>query len=266
MLLSGLIGKMHTHLSMGLAQYQLPIGTKLLMMNDLIGQTIRLDFNGQIKCASCGTLTKKSYSQGYCYPCSQRLARCDLCIMRPETCHHHLGTCREPQWGTDNCFTQHVIYLANTSGSKVGITRKINTPSRWIDQGAVSTLPILEVDSRLKSGQAEVALKNFINDKTNWRKMLKNEVSPVDLVETRNNLLPKIQTLISQIGATTLQNEVLEIKYPVVEYPSKISSLSFEKTPSITGVLQGIKAQYLILDCGVLNIRKFSAYDITLTY
>ena len=257
---------MHTSLSMGSAQYQLPIGDKLINMNDLIGETIQLEFNGQISCANCGKATNKSYSQGYCYPCCQKLARCDLCIMKPETCHHHLGTCREPQWGLDNCFAPHVIYLANSSGVKVGITRKSNIPSRWIDQGAVSALPILEVDTRLKSGQIEVALKDFVNDKTNWRKMLKNEVEEIDLLQVRDELLPKVQILVNELGAKTLNNETLEINYPVVEYPNKISSLNFDKTPLISGVLKGIKGQYLILDVGVLNIRKFGSYNITLTY
>ena len=257
---------MHTSLNMGTAQYQLPIGDKSLNMNDLIGETIQLEFNSQINCVNCGKATNKSYSQGYCYPCCQKLASCDLCIMRPETCHHHLGTCREPHWGLDNCFAPHVIYLANSSGVKVGITRKSNIPNRWIDQGAVSALPILEVDTRLKSGQIEVALKDFVNDKTNWRKMLKNEVESIDLQQVRDELLPKIQLLINELGAKTLNNNALEINYPVVEYPSKISSLNFDKTTLISGVLKGIKGQYLILDVGVLNIRKFGSYNITLTY
>lgn len=266
MQLSGTIQKMHTHLNRGVAQYQLPIGNKLLNMNDLVGEEITLSFNQLIHCTHCGKKTNKSYSQGYCYPCSQKLASCDLCIMKPETCHHHLGTCREPQWGLDNCFSPHLVYLANSSGAKVGITRKSNTPSRWIDQGALSALPILEVDTRLKSGMLEMALKQFVNDKTNWRKMLKNEVDPINLPLIRDELLDKIKSTIDSTGAQVLNNEALEINYPVVEYPSKISSLNFDKTPTITGVLKGIKAQYLILDCGVLNIRKFGAYNITLTY
>jgi hypothetical protein len=266
MQLSGHINKMHTHLSRGVAQYQLPIGDKLLAMNDLIGEQISLEFNGDIRCLNCHKRTNKSYSQGYCYPCCQRLARCDLCIMKPETCHHHLGTCREPDWGVQNCFAPHIIYLANSSGVKVGITRKSNMPHRWIDQGAVSALAILQVDTRLKSGQIEMALKAFVADKTNWRKMLKNELTPIDLLSVKDELIGKIQNEIAAAGAQILTNEVVHINYPVVEYPSKINSLNFDKTPVISGVLKGIKAQYLILDCGVLNIRKFSAYNISITY
>ena len=266
MQINGLIAKMHAHLNSGVAQYQLPIGDKLLTMNDLVGEQISLEFNGEIVCSNCKKRTNKSYAQGFCYPCCRRLARCDLCIMKPETCHHHLGTCREPQWGLDNCFNPHVVYLANSSGIKVGITRKSNMPSRWIDQGAIAALPILEVSNRLKSGQIEVALKDYVSDKTNWRKMLKNETEHVNLTATCNDLLKKIPHLINDLGAITLDNEVLTINYPVVEYPSKISSLNFDKTPKIEGVLQGIKGQYLLLNTGVLNIRKFGSYNLTFEY
>lgn len=264
MQLNGLIKKMHAHLEGGVVQYQLPIGAELLPINGLIGQNIRLDFNGVIVCENCGKPTKKSYSQGFCYLCSQSLARCDLCIMKPETCHYHLGTCREPEWGLANCFIPHIVYLANSSGLKVGITRKTHIPSRWIDQGAVSALAIFEVDNRRKSGQIEVILKAFMSDRTNWQKMLKNEVENIDLTQVRDTVVAKIQTI--PTDALALDNKALEIAYPVVEYPRKIKSLSFDKTPTINGILHGIKGQYLILDCGVLNIRKFGSYNITLTY
>ncbi len=263
---SGVIKKMHTNLDRGVVQYQLPIGDEWLDMNALVGSKISLSFTGEVYCVNCGKRTYKSYSQGYCYLCCQKLACCDLCIMKPETCHHHLGTCREPQWGLANCFSPHIIYLANSSGVKIGITRKSNIPDRWIDQGAIMALPILEIDTRLKSGQIEVALKAFVSDKTNWRKMLKNEVETTDLAQMRDILLAKIEALIAELGAKTLDEAVLKINYPVIEYPHKINALNFDKTPNISGVLKGIKGQYLILDTGVLNIRKFGSYQITLIY
>jgi hypothetical protein len=262
MIKQGLIQKMHSKLDKNLVQYTLPIGDELLGMNALIGKKISLEFNGKIICAHCGNTTKKSYSQGFCFPCCQALAKCDLCIMKPETCHHHLGTCREPLWGLDNCFSPHIVYLANSSGIKVGITRAGNIPHRWIDQGAVEVLPILEVPTRLQSGKFEIQLKAFVADKTNWRKMLKNDIENIDLIEKKSELLAKINTE----GAKILNAEPLKIIYPVHVYPSKIISLNFDKTPLIQGVLQGVKGQYLLFDTGVLNIRKFSAYNITLTY
>ena len=265
MQLSGYTDKMHTSLESGVAQYKLSFDDAELDISALVGKPIELTFSQQIQCSACGSMTKKSYSQGYCWPCANSLARCDLCIMRPETCHYYQGTCREPEWGESYCFSPHIVYIANTSGIKVGITRKTNTPSRWIDQGALSALPILEVNTRLDSGRIEKTLKSFVSDKTNWRKMLTNKVAPVELVSTKKTLLERIPVLINELGAKPLSDDVVNIDYPVIKYPAKIVSLSLDKTPVISGVLNGIKGQYLLLDCGVLNIRKFSSYHLTIS-
>ena len=258
---------MQTSLEGGMAHYKLSFDDQQVDMNSLVGQHIEFTFNKIIQCANpeCKRITPKSYSQGYCFPCARSLARCDLCIMRPETCHYHLGTCREPEWGLSNCFTPHIVYLANSSGVKVGITRKTNTPSRWIDQGAISALPILEVKTRLESGLIEKALKSFITDKTNWRAMLKNETAPTNLVSTRASLLGEIPSLVDKLDAKTFPDDVINIDYPVLKYPTKVVSLSFDKNPVISGVLNGIKGQYLLLESGVLNVRKFSSYHLTLS-
>ena len=256
---------MQTSLAGSLAQYHLLFDDKRVDMNSLVGSPIELSFNKIIRCAYCRRITPKSYSQGYCFPCVRSLARCDLCIMRPETCHYHLGTCREPDWGLSNCFTPHIVYLANSSGIKVGITRKTNTPSRWIDQGAISALPILEVKTRLESGLIEKAIKSFITDKTNWRVMLKNETAPADLVTAKTSLLAEVSSLVDELDAKTFPADVVNIDYPVLKYPTKVVSLGFDKTPVISGVLNGIKGQYLLLESGVLNIRKFSSYHLTLS-
>mgnify|MGYP000008661706 FL=1 len=265
MQLSGYAARMLTSLTSGVAQYSLNFNETELDVGALVGKPIELKFSQQIRCASCGRMTNKSYSQGYCWPCANSLARCDLCIMRPETCHHHKGTCREPEWGESYCFSPHIVYIANTSGIKVGITRKTNMPSRWIDQGAISALPILEVETRLDSGRIETALKSFVSDKTNWRKMLMNEVAPADLVASKAMLLGEIPSLTSELRARPLSDDVINIDYPVIKYPTKVVSLNFDKTPVISGVLNGVKGQYLLLDCGVLNIRKFSSYHLTIS-
>ena len=181
---------MQASLEEGMAHYKLSFDDQQVDMNSLVGQHIEFTFNKTIQCANpeCKRITPKSYSQGYCFPCARSLARCDLCIMRPETCHYHLGTCREPEWGLSNCFKPHVVYLANTSGIKVGITTKDRVIGRWIEQGAVSALPILGVKSRRESGYFEVALKRFVSDRSNWRKMLTNEVELSDLVNKKNSL------------------------------------------------------------------------------
>lgn len=252
--------------------YTLPIGNALVDMNALVGKSIRLITDGAISCNHCGRRTNKSFAQGYCYPCFSKLAQCDNCIMSPEKCHYHLGTCREPSWGEEFCFQDHFVYLANSSGIKVGITRGTQIPTRWIDQGAIQGLPIVRVKTRLQSGLLEVVLKNHVADKTNWRTMLKGEVEDIDLVarwaELKHEITPELDALIEQHGIDAFQvldNPKLEsFNYPVDEYPIKVTSLNFDKTPTIEGVLKGIKGQYLILDTGVLNIRKFGSYHAVL--
>jgi hypothetical protein len=254
------------------AQYQMVLDDHRLEMNPLIGQQIHLSFLGQINCQACNRLTKKSYSGGFCFPCAQKLAQCDLCIMKPETCHYAAGTCREPEWGETFCMQNHVVYLANSSAIKVGITRHTQVPTRWIDQGATQALPIFRVKTRYQSGVVEVMFKAHVSDRTDWRKMLKGQHdAPVDLAAKRDQLIAEcadeivaLQQRFGDDAITPLTNEdTVEINYPVQQYPEKVKSLNFDKTPDITGTLQGIKGQYLILDTGVLNIRKFSAYHVS---
>ncbi len=270
MQISGGLAKMVTELG-ETVQYRLPVGEQLVGLNEFIGQTIRLKHEGTIHCIACGRATKKSYSQGHCYPCSQKLASCDLCIMKPETCHYAAGTCREPEWGEANCMQDHFVYLANTSGLKVGITRGSQVPTRWMDQGATQALPIFRVPTRLISGLVEVICKNHVADKTDWRKMLKGDGEPMDLADRRDDLLELCATELDALreeqgdGAITLlpEAEVVEIRYPVLEYPAKVTALNLDKTPEVEGILKGIKGQYLILDSGVLNVRKYGGYDLT---
>jgi len=268
---SGALRKMTAQLDeQGNIQYQLPIGENSLSLNPLIGKTLELTFEGKILCNHCGRKTKKSYSQGFCFPCMQKLAQCDLCIMKPETCHHHLGTCREPEWGEKNCMVPHYVYLANTSGLKVGITRHTQIPTRWIDQGATQALTIFKVQSRLHSGLVETALAEFIADKTNWRAMLKGSNAPMDLIAKAKELKPKIAEKLANISLNygedaveELDSAVVELNFPVSQYLEKISSFNFDKTAVVSGTLLGIKGQYLIFDNGVINIRKFGSYHVS---
>ena len=267
----GSIEKMVTELTTPV-QYRLPIGEQLLDLNARLGQTINLQYTGRIFCVHCQKKTSKSFNQGYCYPCFIRLAQCDMCIMKPETCHYHAGTCREPEWAQQFCFQSHYVYLANSSGIKVGITRGNQIPTRWIDQGAVQALPIFKVASRQISGLIEVIIARHISDKTSWQQMLKATPEQLNLAEIRDQLMAICQPELAELKARfapedieLLSNtEVVDIEYPVLQYPSKVKSLSFDKETTVTGVLQGIKGQYLILDTGVINMRKFSGYEIKL--
>lgn len=268
---AGTINKMTSELKQPVA-YTLPIGEERLPMNPLIGKALSVHYTGVIQCIACGRTTIKSFNQGYCYPCFRSLARCDLCIVKPEQCHYHEGTCREPEWADAHCMQSHIVYLANSSGLKVGITRQTQIPTRWIDQGASQALPILGVKNRYHSGLIEHAMKPYVADKTDWRKMLKNDSPSVDLAAQRDNLLAQAKDALSSVfeGLDARQPEVIEealpanIEYPVLEYPKKIQSLNLDKNPEFTGTLMGIKGQYLIFDVGVINMRKYGGYYLEL--
>ncbi|RYU66230.1 DUF2797 domain-containing protein [Aliivibrio finisterrensis] len=270
--ITGTIAKMRASLLDGAVQYRLPVGDEEVELNAFIGKTLTLTHTGNIFCCSCGKKTKKSYSQGHCFVCMKKLASCDMCIMKPETCHFAEGTCREPQWGEANCFVDHYVYLSNTSSLKVGITRHTQIPTRWIDQGATQGLPIAKVKNRLISGLVEIELAKLIADKTNWRTLLKGNNEPLALKEAALELLPQVEEAIAKIQADhgkdsveLLDENILDIAFPVNEFPTKIVSHNFDKNPEVTGVLNGIKGQYLLFDTGVINIRKFGSYEVTVT-
>jgi hypothetical protein len=251
--------------------YSLPIGDELVPLNSLLETQVKLVHSGRILCSNCGKKTKKSYSQGHCYVCMTKLASCDMCILKPETCHYDKGTCREPEWGEKNCFIKHFVYLSNTSALKVGITRHTQTPTRWIDQGATQAMPIFAVSTRLQSGLVETALAQFIGDKTNWRALLKGVNDDIDLKTRANELVPQIEERLANLklqygedAITRLDEEITTINYPVLQYPTKITSFNFDKNPVVEGTLLGIKGQYLIFDNGVINIRKFGSYEVEL--
>lgn len=252
--------------------YRLALGDTQIDLNSLLGTVVRLRHSGNINCVHCGRRTNKSFNQGYCYPCFQSLAQCDSCIIHPEKCHYDQGTCREPPWGEKFCMQDHIVYLANSSGLKVGITRATQIPTRWIDQGAIQALPIVRVRSRLQSGALEVIFRQHVADKTNWRDMLREGDQVVDLVQERDQLLERckadIDELTQRFGfhAISLIRGIdpVDISYPIEAYPEKIASFNFDKDPLVEGTLLGIKGQYLMFDTGVINIRRFGGYELEL--
>jgi hypothetical protein len=252
--------------------YQFVLSDSRVDMNQLIGKKIQLNHNGEIRCQACDRKTKKSFSGGFCYPCSQKLAQCDLCFMKPETCHYEQGTCREPEWGEAVCMQDHIVYLANSSGIKVGITRVGQIPTRWIDQGATQAVPIFRVKTRYQSGLVEVMFKQHVSDRTDWRKMLKGNADPLDLESIRQELMTachdEVIALQARFGDEAIRplinEKIIDIQYPVDVFPKKVTSHNLDKTPAVEGVLQGIKGQYLMFDTGVINIRKYTGYNLTM--
>jgi hypothetical protein len=190
--------------------------------------------------------------------------------MAPERCHYDAGTCREPSWGEQFCMTDHVVYLANSSGIKVGITRATQLPTRWLDQGASQALPIMRVATRQQSGLVEDVLRSQVPDRTNWRALLKGDAGVLDLPAIREQIFDAcadgLRELQGRFGLQAIQPlpdaEVVQMRYPVEAYPKKIVSFNLDKDPVAEGTLLGIKGQYLIFDTGVINIRKYTAYQL----
>ena len=269
---SGCLRKMRVEASCPVS-YRLPVGDTLLPVNERLGHTLGLHYTGNIYCVACGRKTGKSFSQGYCYPCFKSLAECDLCIMKPETCHFARGTCRDEEWAKSHCMQDHYVYLANSSGLKVGITRGTQIPTRWIDQGASQAIAMFRVGSRFHSGLLEVALKKRVSDRTDWRRLLQGTPPERDMVVARARLLDSVQSDLAALKRSNsglewqpLNDAPVQLTYPIDQYPARPVSLNLDKTPKIAGTLTGIKGQYLMLDCGVLNIRKFAGYEVTVRF
>ncbi|MBT8375781.1 MAG: DUF2797 domain-containing protein [Bacteroidia bacterium] len=248
----GVLTKMKSEFSDPI-QYYLIFENDFIHMNQLLGKTVDIQLIGE-QCLSCG-LNKPIFRQGFCKSCFFDKPVAGDWIMRPELSKAHLGIeDRDLSYEKQVQLQPHIVYLANSSNIKVGVTRKSQIPTRWIDQGAHEAIEIVEVPNRYLAGIAEVALKDHLSDKTNWRKMLKNEIEDVDLVEWRDKLKAKLPEEV--LPYFIANNSETNITFPVESYPTKLKSLNLSKNPSYNGVLTGIKGQYLIFkDDTVFNVR-----------
>jgi hypothetical protein len=187
-------------------------------------------------------------------------------IMKPELSTAHLDIeDRDLDYEKKVQLKPHVVYLALSSEVKVGVTRLTQVPTRWIDQGAVQAIPIVEVPNRYLAGITEVALKSHYADKTNWQKMLKNDYPQVDLLKQKASLKYLIPNEVQEYFHLE-KEDLLEIHYPVLKYPTKVTSLNLDKSPNFSGKLSGIKGQYLIFEDGtVFNVRTFEGYVVRIS-
>ncbi|QZT36095.1 DUF2797 domain-containing protein [Halosquirtibacter xylanolyticus] len=242
-------------------QYELVLSDKTIPLNHSIGQHVSFHFKGQINCVDCGKKTKKSFNQGFCYNCYLNSPMSDPSIINPELSRAQWGEARDIEWSVKHDLIPHYVYLALSSDVKVGVTRHHQIPTRWIDQGASAASILCETPNRHIAGIIETVLKKHYTDKTSWMKMLKNEVASIDKLETELKLAG--QYLPIELQRYIVQNSDIQLlNYPVEEYPTKVQSLSFDKTPIIEGVIKGIKGQYIIFEHGVLNIRRHSGYMV----
>lgn len=259
----GVLTKMQTEFSTPI-QYYLVFENSFLNLNQLLEKSLEINFVGY-QCLNCGK-KKKIFRQGFCYDCFMSSAAAGDWIMKPELSTAHLDIeDRDLEYEKKVQLQPHIVYLALSSEVKVGVTRKTQVPTRWIDQGAVQALPIVEVPNRYLAGITEVALKEHYADKTNWQKMLKNEIPSVDLIAEKASLKDFIPAEVQEFYDQS-KDELYQLHYPVLEYPSKVNSLNLDKTPNFSGKLKGIKGQYLIFEDGtVFNIRTFEGYVVKIS-
>ena len=257
---TGVLTKMQTEYGNPI-QYYLIFENSFINVNQILNKGISITFEGY-QCLNCGK-AKKIYRQGFCYECFYSSPAVGDWIMKPELSTAHLGIeDRDLVYEQKVQLQPHIVYLALSSEVKVGVTRKTQMPTRWIDQGATQAIAIVEVPNRYLAGITEVALKNHFADKTNWRKMLQNDVVQVDLIAERLKVENLIPTEVQEYFYNE-KNDLYEMNFPVLEYPKKINSLSLDKTPNFQGKLTGIKGQYLLFEDGtVFNVRSSEGYVV----
>jgi hypothetical protein len=246
--------------------YTLDLNNQPVIMNNLLGRKISIDYTGEINCIKCGRKTNKSFAQGFCYPCFKSAPETEECVLRPELCQAHEGIARDMEYASSHCLIDHYVYLSLTSNIKVGVTRHHQIPTRWIDQGATEAIIIAKTPNRYMAGVIEVELKKHMADKTNWRNMLTGKTTHLkSLLTTKKEILPLIEDKFHNLFV--INNDITTITYPLNETPTKVSSINLDKNPFVEGVLTGIKGQYIILDnYNVLNIRKYGGYHIQLSF
>lgn len=247
------------------------------------GSKVRLRHAGGFRCTLCDRSVKKLFD-GFCYPCLQNSAQADRCVLNPVGCHYTQGSCREPHWGEEFCYQPHYVYLAYTDKFKVGITRRTQIPTRWMDQGATMAVLLVSVGSRHQAGVLEDYLAQTFADKSHWMKMLKSGNSRPSLdefetvreqalkiltdgmeaAEAQKLRVPVTQKTPSAADVRLLDKAcIVEIEFPLwTEIPEKISSLNLDKSPELESSVLGIKGQYLFLENGVFNVRRHEGYVV----
>ena len=259
---SGQIAKLQSQLTSPIS-YMLPIGDSLIHINNYLNHKLSIKFNGDIFCIHCNKKIKKTYMQGYCYPCFLESPQTSDCIFKPHLCKAHEGVSRDMEWSKKNCLTTTYVYLSLTSNLKVGVTRSSHIPSRWIDQGAHYAIKLAKAPNRYAAGAIEIELSKYVSDRTQWRKMIQGEYEETDLEIKKYELLKFIPDEFKNYVSNN--DELICFEYPMLKYPEKIKSINMDKNKDFEGILTGIKGQYLIFDNEyVLNVRKYTGYIFNL--
>lgn len=251
-----------------LTEYQNPVRYYLnfqqgfVDVNQSIGKRFRIEHIAN-ECNSCG-LDKPIFRMGFCKNCFYTAPQASPSIINPELSKAHLGIAdRDLAFEKSFQLQPHVVYLALSGGLKVGVTRQKQVPTRWVDQGATNAIILAETENRYQAGEIEVLLKEFLADKTNWQRMLKNQNPEVDLLKKKQELKEKLT--LEQVTMFSEKDKIWEFVYPVEDYPEKVKSVNLSKVKSFEGVLKGVKGQYFIFeDNSVFNVRNHEGYVVDL--
>lgn len=249
----------------GQVHYMLKTDNDFIKINDFIGKEIGIEFIGEKYCASCGNKFENLYRMGFCKNCFFTSPEAGESIIRPELSRAHLGEeDRDLAFEKGYQLQPHVVYLANSGGLKVGVTRDQQIPTRWIDQGASQAIVLAKTSNRYEAGMIEVDMKNHVADKTVWQKMLKNEDADVDLVEEKKRLAGLMSEEWRQFISD--DDQLYNLEFPVLHYPAKVKAINLDKNNEVKAVLQGVRGQYLIFEGGaVLNIRGNTGYRVKIS-
>lgn len=236
-----------------------------LELNTWVGKHVAVKFQGQIHCRITGQSIKKAFGEGMSYQAWMDHPTATPSILRPELSRIHEGIAlRDFDWEQRHHNQPHYVYISQTGGFKVGVTRTTNMPYRWHDQGAVAAVAIAETPYRQLAGRMEVELKEILSDKTNFRKMLQHVEPDLEELEEWK------EACFDHLGLDEFESFLLDeaprtFDYPVLNYPEKVHSVSLDKVSEIAGRLEGIKGQYLLFEGGrVFNVRRHSGYRVVL--
>ena len=244
--------------------YSLPMDSTLVELNPLINKKVKFTFLGDIYCIKCNQKIKKTFAQGYCFPCFRDAPETSECILRPELCRAHKGQSRDMEWSNKHCLTNQHVYMSFTGNLKIGVTRSTQIPTRWIDQGAIKAIILCTTPNRYLAGLIEVHLKQFYSDRTHWIKMLSGKFEEPDFEQC---YLEAKKYLNDGFSKYVTENKWVNINYPIQSIPNKIKSFSFDKESSYEDILVGIKGQYLLFKNNrVINIRKHTGYSLKIQY
>lgn len=232
-----------------------PIGRHLVDVNTLIGKKLRLHWPGMAECQSCRGIFSSLQAQGLCRKCFFESPMAGPSMVRPELSTAHLGIAdRDLEFERALQLQPHSVYLADSGGVKVGVTRTRQQVTRWLDQGASTAQVIAITDNRYEAGLIEVALKEHFSDKTDWRRMLAGETFDADFAAAIGVALEAIPSDLKRFAqADGVKHQAHWSLAPGFRAKSvKFSNHGDE----IEAVLAGQRGQYLAFTDGrAINLR-----------